>query len=159
GFWQRHYGGDPTIVGRDIHLNGVSFRVVGVFARRFEYLWDDIDVWAPQSFTPQVRSDESRHSNNWTMIARLKPGAWVEQAQREIDALNARNETRFPQFTPLLRGAGYHTSVARLQDELTRDVRGTLYLLWGGAFFVLLVGGVNLVNLLLVRSAGRWREL
>src|SRR6185295_12072948 len=158
-FWQRRYGGDPSLVGRDIRLDGTPYRVVGIMQRRFEYLWKDINLWLPASFTSEQKSDASRHSNNWVMIARLEPGATVAQAQREIDALNARNDERLPQFRTLIRDAGYRTTVAALQVEVVRDVRATLYLLWAGALFVLLVGGVNLVNLFLMRSAGRWREL
>jgi hypothetical protein len=58
-----------------------------------------------------------------------------------------------------LRDAGFRTVVTRLPDEVTRDVRPTLYRLWGGVLLVLLVGGVNLANLTLVRTAGRAREL
>ena len=125
----------------------------------FEYLWKDVDVWLPLSFTADQRSDASRHSNNWVMIARLKTGASVDQAQREIDGLNARNDERFPQFRNLIRDGGYRTVVVPLQEEVVRDVRATLYLLWAGALFVLLIGVVNLANLFLMRSASRWREL
>jgi hypothetical protein len=158
-FWQRRYGGDRSLVGRDIRLDGRPFRVVGILARGFEYLWNDIDLWLPASFTPEQQSDSSRHSNNWIMIAQLERGASVEQAQREIDALNLRNDERLPQFRALIRDSGFRTIVVPLQDAVVRDVRATLYLLWAGAFFVLLVGGVNLVNLFLMRSTGRWREL
>jgi putative ABC transport system permease protein len=158
-FWRRRYGGDTALVGRDIRIDGRPFRVVGILAAGFEYLWKDIDLWLPLSFTADQRSDASRHSNNWVMIARLKSGAPVDQAQREIDALNARNEERFPQFRNLIRDGGYRTVVVPLQDEVVRDVRATLYLLWTGALFVLLIGGVNLANLFLMRSAARYREL
>ena len=86
------------------------------------------------------KSDDSRHSNNWSYVARLKPGATVEQARQQIDALNARNLDRFPQLKQILINAGFHTVVVPLQDHLVREVRGTLYLLWGGVVFVLLVG-------------------
>jgi putative ABC transport system permease protein len=158
-FWQRRYGGDLAIVGRDIRLDGTPYHVVGILARHFAYLWDDIDLWLPASFNADQQSDASRHSNNWVMIARLGPGASAEQAQREIDALNARNDERLPQFRTLVRDGGYRTAVVPLQEEVVRDVRATLYFLWAGALFVLLVGAVNVVNLFLMRSAGRWREL
>jgi predicted permease len=158
-FWQRRYGGDPSLVGRDIRLDGTPYRVVGILQQRFEYLWKDINLWLPASFNADQQSDASRHSNNWVMIARLAPGATVAQAQREVDALNVRNDERLPQFSTLIRDSGFRTAVAPLQDELVRDVRATLYLLWAGALLVLLVGGVNLVNLFLMRSAGRRREL
>jgi predicted permease len=158
-FWQRRYGGDPSVVGRDIRLDGTPYRVIGILQRRFEYLWKDINLWLPASFNADQKSDASRHSNNWVMIARLAPRASVEQAQREIDALNVRNDERLPQFRTLIRDAGYRTAVVPLQDELVRDVRATLYFLLAGALLVLLVGGVNLVNLFLMRAAGRRREL
>jgi putative ABC transport system permease protein len=158
-FWQRRFGGDHSLVGRDIRLDGRPVRVIGILARRFEYLWNDIDLWLPTSFNADQQSDASRHSNTWVMIARLAPDASVEQAQREIDALNLRTEARLPQFRTLIHDGGYRTAVVPLQEELVRDVRATLYLLWAGALLVLLVGGVNLVNLFLMRSAGRSREL
>jgi len=158
-FWRRRFGGDTSLVGRDIRLDGRPFRVVGILAAGFEYLWKDIDLWLPLSFSADQRSDASRHSNNGVMIARLRAGASVDQAQREIDALNARNDERFPQLRNLVRDSGYRTVVVPLQDEVVRDVRATLYLLWAGALFVLLIGGVNLANLFLMRSAARWREL
>jgi predicted permease len=158
-FWRRRYGGAASLVGRDIRLDGRPFRVVGILAAGFEYLWTDVDLWLPLSFTADQRSDASRHSNNGVMIARLRPGASVDQAQREIDALNASNDERLPQFRNLIRDGGYRTVVAPLQDEVVRDVRATLYLLWAGALFVLLIGAVNLANLFLMRSSARWREL
>src|SRR5205807_8168017 len=103
--------------------------------------------------------DESRHSNNWTHIARLKPGARIEVARQQIDALNARNLEKFPALKPLLINAGFHTTVDVLQDTLVRDVKATLYLMWGGALFVLLIGCVNVANLVLVRSRVRLKEL
>jgi len=159
GFWRRQFGSDPSIVGRDIRVNGRPYRVVGVMDPDFRYLWSDVDLWLPLAFSPDERSDARRHSNNWTMIARLKPAATLDQAQRQIDELNKRNDERFPQFAPVLRDAGFRTVVSLLRDDLVRDIRPTLYLLWGGVLLVLLVGGVNLANLTLVRASGRAREL
>ena len=159
GFWQRQYGSDPSIVGRDIRVNGRPYTVVGVMQPDFRYLWNEVDLWLPLAFSPAERGDDRRHSNNWTMLARLGPNVTLAAAQRQIDDLNARNNERFPQFAPLLRDAGFRTVVSRLQDDLIRDIRPTLYLLWGGVLLVLLVGGVNLANLTLVRAAGRAREL
>ena len=159
GFWQREYGGDRSIVGRDIRVNGRPLRVVGVTQPDFRFLFTDTDLYFPLSFTPEQGLDDQRHNNNWTNIARLKPNATIEQARREIAAINARNDERLPGFAKLLRDAGFYTAVVELQDAVIRDVRPTLYLLWGGVMLVLLVGGVNLANLTLVRSAGRAREL
>src|SRR5207302_9105338 len=112
-------------------------------------------LWRALAFTPQQKSDEQRHSNNYQHIARLKPGASIERARLQIDALNARNLEKFPQLKPLLINAGFHTTVDVLQDTLVRDVKATLYLMWGGALFVLLVGCVTVANLVLARSLVR----
>ena len=159
GFWQREYGGDRAIVGRDIRVNGRPLRVIGITRQDFRFLFADTDVYFPLAFTPEQKLDDQRHSNNWTYIARLKPGATVDQARRQVADINARNDQRLPAFAKLLRDAGFYTDVIRLQDAMIRDVRPTLYLLWGGVILVLVVGGVNLANLTLVRSAGRAREL
>ncbi len=93
------------------------------------------------------------------MVARLKPGVGVELVQQRIDALGARNLERLPAIKQILIDAGFRTLVLPLQEYLVRDVRGTLYLLWGGSLFVLLIGCVNIANLALVRASGRMKEL
>jgi predicted permease len=157
--WQQWFGGQDRAVGSDIRINGEPFAVVGVLPREFGFLDPDVKVWLPVAFTAQQKSDDQRHSNNWSYLARLKDGATVEQARQQIDALNARNLDRFPQLKQILINAGFHTVVVPLQDFLVQDLRGTLYLLWGGVVFVLLVGAVNVTNLMLVRSSARMKEL
>jgi predicted permease len=125
----------------------------------FLYQRPDIMLWRSLAFTPVQKSDQMRHSNNFQQIARLKPGATFEQAQLEIDRLNAANLDRFPQFKQIVIDAGFNTLVSPLQDDMVRDVRTTLYLMWGGALFVLLIGCVNVANLVLVRSRARLKEL
>ena len=93
------------------------------------------------------------------MIGRLKPGATLEQAQAQIDAINAANLERFPQFKEMLTNVRFHTRVVPLQDEVVEPIRKTLYLLWGGAAFVLLIGVINIANLAVARSSVRLREL
>ncbi len=157
--WQQWFGGQDSAIGQTIRLNGTPFTVIGVLPRGFSFLEPDVKVWTPVAFTAQEKSDESRHSNNWSYVARLKPGATVEQARQQIDALNARNLDRFPALKQILINAGFHTMVVPLQPFLVREVRSTLFLLWGGVVFVLLVGAVNVTNLMLVRSSARMREL
>jgi putative ABC transport system permease protein len=155
--WRSAFGGDPTIVGRDIRLDGQPYTVVGIMPASFFFVNDDVMLWRPLAFTPQRKTQ--RHSNNWQNIGRLKPGATVQQAQEQIDALNRANLDRFPQYKQLLINARFHTTVVPLQDDLVRTVKPTLYLLWGGALFVLLIGCVNVANLVLVRSRARLKEL
>jgi putative ABC transport system permease protein len=159
GLWWRLYGGDPAAAGKDLRLDGQPYTVVGVLPADIQPLDPGTQAWRPLAFTPEERSDERRHSNNYWHVGRLRPGATMEQAQSQVDALNAANLERFPQFREILKNAGFHTRVVRLQDHLVRRVRPTLFLLWGGALFVLLVGGVNVVNLVLVRTRARLKEL
>jgi predicted permease len=157
--WQQWFGGQDSAIGSDVRINDEPFSVVGVLPKNFRFLDPDVKIWVPLAFTAQQKSDDNRHSNNWSYIARLKPGSTVEQARQQIDALNARNLDRFPQLKQILINVGFHTVVTPLQDHLVRDLRGTLYLLLGGVVFVLLVGAVNVTNLMLVRSSARMKEL
>jgi predicted permease len=157
--WQQWFGGQDNAVGSDLRINGEPYAVVGVLPKDFGFLDPDVKVWLPVAFTAEQKSDDQRHSNNWSYVARLKTGATVEQARQQIDALNARNLDRFPQLKQILINAGFHTVVVPLQDFLVQDLRSTLYLLWGGVVFVLLVGAVNVTNLMLVRSSARMKEL
>jgi predicted permease len=157
--WRSAFGGDPAAIGRELRLDGQPYTVVGVMPRAIEPLDPGTLAWRPLAFTAEERSDERRHSNNYWHVGRLRPGATLEQAQSQVNALNAANLERFPQFREILENAGFHTRVVRLQDHLVRHVRPTLYLLWGGALFVLLIGGVNVANLALVRTRARMKEL
>jgi len=159
GTWKGRFGGDPAIVGRTLRLSGVPYEVVGVMPKDFKFLWNDIDVWTPAAFTAEQKSDDARHSNNWNSVGMLKPGATLAQAQQQLEAINRRNDERFPNFRQILKDAGFTTYVVNLQDEVVRDIRPVLYLLWAGVLFVLLIGCVNIANLVVVRASGRSREL
>jgi predicted permease len=159
GLWQSLFGGDPAAIGKDLRINGEPHAIVGVMPKEFVFFDVDAVLWTPLAFTPEQKSDDSRHSNNWRNIGRLKPGATLQQAQAQVDAINAANLDRFPQYRTLLLNAGFHTVVVGLKDYLVRDIRPVLYLMWGGALFVLLIGAVNVANLVLVRSRARLKEL
>jgi predicted permease len=158
-FWRRQFGGDAGVVGRDIRLDGQPYTVVGVMPKEMQVLNPSVTLWRPLAFTAEQRSDSHRHSNNYENIGRLKPSATLDQAQSQIDALNAANLERFPQYKELLINAGFHTVVSGWHDHQVRSVKTTLYLMWGGALFVLLIGCVNVANLVLVRARTRQKEL
>jgi predicted permease len=155
--WQTQFGGDRSAVGRDLRIDGQPYTIVGVMPRTFRFITNDVMLWRALAFTPERK--EQRHSNSWRNIARLKPGATIAQAQAQVDALNKANLDRFPQYKQLLINARFHTTVVSLQDNLVTNIRTTLYLMWGGALFVLLIGCVNVANLVLVRSRSRLKEL
>jgi predicted permease len=157
--WQQLFSGSDSAVGRELRINGVPHTIVGIMPASFYFMDPYVRLWLPLAFTAEQKSDDSRHSNNWIMIGRLKPGETVQQAQQQIDALNARNLDRFPSMKQILVNAGFHTVVTPLQDDLVREVRPTLYLLLSGVLFVLAIGAVNITNLVLIRSSSRMREL
>jgi predicted permease len=157
--WQQRYASDPAVVGREIRLNGNVHVVAGVLPKDFTFLWSDVDVWLPTQFTAVEKSDERRHSNNHQYIGRLAPGASLEHVTQQLDALQAANDERFPNFKQILKDAGFKTVAVNLQQDTVRELRPVLYLLWGGVLLVLLIGCVNIANLVMVRSSARHREL
>lgn len=158
-FWQAQFGGDRSVVGRDIRIDGRPHRIAGVMPLGYRPNDDDTMLWLPNTFTAQDKSDERRHNNDSLYMARLKPGATLEQAQSQIDALNAANLERFPEAKTVLTDARFRTVVERLEEVMVADVKPALYLMWGGAAFVLLIGCVNVANLVLARSRARMKEL
>ena len=162
GLWKEMYASDPNVIGRDIRLSGTPYKIVGVVPDVVATAYMSAAparLWVPFAFTPHQTSNDARHSNNWGMIARLQPGVTVAQAQQRIDALNHANLDLLPQFRQLIINVGFWTKVISLRDELVRHVRPTLYLLQAAVFVVLLIGCVNLANLMLVRSNIRIKEL
>ncbi len=157
--WRDQFARDPGALGRQLRINGEPYTIVGVMPAGFLFDDPEVKLWIPKVFTAEEKSDDSRHSNNWTYLGRLKAGATLQQAQAQVDALNAANLRRFPQFRDILINAGFHTVAVNFRQYLVRDVRSVLYLLWGAVAFVLLIGCVNVANLSLVRATVRLREL
>jgi putative ABC transport system permease protein len=158
GFWRSQFGADPHILGRTFLNDELPVAVIGVLPPGFRFLASRAAFYRPASSAPEDRAPDRRHSNNWHMIARLAPGATLAEAQAQIDALNARLLQDDP-LASLVKGAGYHTTVRPLHADYVRSIRPTLLLLQAGVFFLLLIGAVNLANLLLIRASGRAKEL
>src|SRR5262245_32447880 len=157
--WQSAFAGDVRAVGRTLDVDGQPLEIVGVMPQGFVFLDPDVMFWRPLPFSPAQRSDASRHNNSFRHIGRLKPEATTERAREEIDALNARNLERFPQYKQMVIDSGFRTIVVSVQDDLVREVKSALYLLWGAAVFVLLIGCANVAGLVLARSHTRFKEL
>ncbi|HKW63297.1 MAG TPA: ABC transporter permease [Candidatus Acidoferrum sp.] len=157
GLWKQLYAGDKSALGRSLRISGRPFSIVGVMPPDFNFIEPEVRLWMPLAFSPEEKT--VHHSNNWYDIGRLKPGATLQQAQAQVDALNRENLERFPELKELLINAGFHTTVKPLVDMLISGVKGTLYLLWGGAFLVLLIGGLNIANLALARLAMRRKQM
>lgn len=162
GYWQEQFGGDPAVIGKDLRVDGRPYAVVGVLPEDFEMVErEGARFFMPIPLPPEARDLDNWHSNSFQMLARLAPGATVEQAQAQNEALNQAliDQWPAPNGRQLLKDAGYSTKVVMAQDDLIRDVRPTLFLLWAGVAFVLLIGCVNIANLILARAYRRAGEL
>ena len=127
GLWKEMFAKDSAILGKDVRLSGVNYRVVGVMPESFSFPGREARLWVPLTWAPRQATDDGRHSNNWDMIARLQPGVTVASAQQRIDALNRHNIENSGKLRKLLENARFATMVTSLKDELVGDVRPTLY--------------------------------
>jgi predicted permease len=157
GFWHSYFAADPKVIGRTFVNDGLTITVIGVLPRDFQFLSSRAQFFRPASYGPDDRKPTNRHSNNYGMIARLVPGATLADAQAQIDAFNAQQAKDDP-LAQIVKGAGYRTTVMSLREDHVRDAKPALVLLQAGALLLLLIGGVNLVNLLLIRASGRTKE-
>ena len=159
-YWRERCNADPHVIGRKIQVNTLPKTVVGVLPPGFRFLSSESRLYFPLASRPEARLPRERHSggNVIQTIARLKPGATLEQAQSQIDAQNASLERDDPKAA-MMAEAGFRSLVVSLHADQVAAVRPTLLLLQAGVFTLLLIGMVNLVNLLLVRASTRSKEV
>jgi predicted permease len=159
-FWRQNFNSDPNVLGRDTRINGIPRKIVGVLPPAFRFLSSDARVFLPIKSDMEERGPKARHSGGGVthLIARLKPGATIAEAQAQIDAHNAAVEEDNPE-AKMMAEAGFRSLVGPLHAEHVRSIRPTLLLMQAGVFFLLLIGAVNLVNLLLIRASGRAKEM
>src|SRR4051794_24654784 len=160
GYWRGHLAADPNVLRRDIRVNGLQRKIVGVLPPDFRFLSSEARVFLPIRTRPEQRAPGQRHSGGGGthMIARLKPGRTIAEAQSQIDAHNAEMEKDNPQ-AKMMAEAGFRSPVLSLHGDHVRSIRPTLWLLQAGVSFLLLIGAVNLINLLLIRASGRSKEM
>ena len=115
--WQRRFGSREDIVDRTIRLNGEPVRVVGIMPQAFQFPNSDVALWRPFPFTPEQMADDARGNEFSFMIARLAPGAAVEQAQEQVDAIHEANKERFPQVREFWESSGFVLWMKRLERE------------------------------------------
>jgi predicted permease len=159
-FWRQNFNSDPNVLGRDTRINGIPRKIVGVLPPDFRFLSSEARVFLPIKSGMEERGPKARHSGGGVthMIARLKPGTTIAEAQAQIDAHNAAVEEDNSE-AKMMAEAGFRSLVRPLHAEHVRSIRPTLLLMQAGVFFLLLIGAVNLVNLLLIRASGRAKEM
>jgi predicted permease len=159
-YWRQRLNSDPNVLGRDIRVNTMPRKIVGVLRPDFRFLSSEARLFLPIRSRLEERTPQQRHSGGGGthMIARLKPGATMAEAQSQIDAHNAAVEEDNPE-AKMMTEAGFRSLVRPLHADHVRSIRPTLLLMQAGVFFLLLIGAVNLVNLLLIRASGRAKEM
>jgi putative ABC transport system permease protein len=157
GLWQRQFGGSRDVIGKRLLVEGVAHTVVGVMPPAFRFPTKDAQYWQPYAFNP------ANLGYHWaiggkTFTARLAPGVTRSQAERELREVWPALRTLNPLWQP---GPDYarEATVTPLQDHVVGSARGLLWILFACVVLVLLIGCVNVANLLLARATARQREL
>ena len=163
GLWKRAFGGDPQILGRSLRLDNDVYRVIGVMPAGFHVPGRtteqrNTELWAAAGFAAAPAPPPLRNSRFLPeAIARVKPGLTIAAAQSQLDALVASLQKQFPADYPLQ--SAWRVRLVPLKESVVGNVRQSLLLLLGAVGLVLLIGYVNVANLLLARASARGREM
>lgn len=152
GVWRGRFGSDPNITGKPLTLEGTTYTIIGVMPADFNFLFP-VDVWMPLSLTGDTNlQDRGRHFIS--VLARLKPGVSLRQAQLDLQNIAARIAKEYAKTNE-----GWGNNPVLLYDELTGGIRGPLWVLFAAALLVLMIACLNVANLQLIRAASRSKEI
>src|SRR5262245_37275078 len=143
--WQTQFGGDPTIVGRQVLLDSESFTIIGIMPREFRFPTTDALYWTPLRFPEEMYVDRT---DNWHYgVGRLREGVSFDQARAEMQVIAARSQQEHPK-----ENKDVNAVLFRFDDDVAPQTQLLLYALCGAAACVLLIACANLANLLLARA-------
>jgi putative ABC transport system permease protein len=149
--WRERFASNPGIVGQNISLDGQNFLVAGVMPRDFR-VPEFAQLWTPMAWTDKERAVRGEH--HYVVMARLKPGIDLNQAQAEMNTISTQLEQQYPEDDK-----GWGATVRPLHADIVGDVRPALLVLLGSVAFVLLIACVNVANLTLAKTFSRQKEI